>query len=379
MKEYYKSVRLKIVRAATIGTSLNTFCEGLLTELTEDGYEVLALSSPDADLDELSKRERVRTIGVHMERRISPWKDLVSLMKIIRALKKEKPDMVHSMTPKAGLLCMMAARWCGVPVRIHTFTGLVWPTATGLSRQILMMTDKITCACATHIIPEGEGVKTDLLRSITHKPMKVLGYGNVKGVDLDYWKRTTKKVEELPFTFVFVGRIVRDKGMNELVAAFVRLHKECTDTRLLLVGGFEDDIDPVAPEIKHLIESSDGIEAVGEQKDVRPFYEQSDVLVFPSYREGFPNVVIEAGAMDLPSIVTDINGSREIVENGKNGVIVPPRDEQALFDVMKWMIEHSEERKAMADNARRMVANRYEQGFVRQCLKDYYKEILSGV
>lgn len=379
MKEYYKSVRLKIVRAATIGTSLNTFCEGLLTELTEDGYEVLALSSPDADLDELSKRERVRTIGVHMERRISPWKDLVSLMKIIRALKKEKPDMVHSMTPKAGLLCMMAARWCGVPVRIHTFTGLVWPTATGLSRQILMMTDKITCACATHIIPEGEGVKTDLLCSITHKPMKVLGYGNVKGVDLDYWKRTTKKVEELPFTFVFVGRIVRDKGMNELVAAFVRLHKECTDTRLLLVGGFEDDIDPVAPEIKHLIESSDGIEAVGEQKDVRPFYEQSDVLVFPSYREGFPNVVIEAGAMDLPSIVTDINGSREIVENGKNGVIVPPRDEQALFDVMKWMIEHSEERKAMADNARRMVANRYEQGFVRQCLKDYYKEILSGV
>ena len=148
------SAKLKIVRAATLGTSLNTFCEGLLTELTDEGYEVVALSSPDADLDELSKREGVRTIGVHMERRISLWKDLVSLMKIIRTLKTEKPDMVHSMTPKAGLLCMMAARWCGVPIRIHTFTGLVWPTATGLSRQILMMTDKITCACATHIIPE---------------------------------------------------------------------------------------------------------------------------------------------------------------------------------------------------------------------------------
>ena len=378
MKENNESVRLKIVRAATIGTSLNTFCEGLLKELTEDGYEVIALSSPDADLDELGKREGVRTIGVHMERRVSPWKDLVSLMKIMRALKKEKPDMVHSMTPKAGLLCMMTARWCGVPVRIHTFTGLVWPTATGLSRQILMMTDKITCACATHIIPEGEGVKQDLLRCITKKPMKVLGYGNVKGIDLDYWKRTAQKVEELPFTFVYVGRIVRDKGMNELISAFVRLHKECTYTQLLLVGSFEDDIDPVSPETKHLIESSDGIEAVGEQKDVRPFYEQSDALVFPSYREGFPNVVIEAGAMDLPSIVTDINGSREIIENRKNGVIVPPRDEQALFDAMKWMIEHPEERKSMAENARPMVVSRYEQGFVRQCLKDYYKEILDG-
>ena len=372
------SAKLKIVRAATLGTSLNTFCEGLLTELTDEGYEVVALSSPDADLDELSKREGVRTIGVQMERRISLWKDLVSLMKIIRALKTEKPDMVHSMTPKAGLLCMMAARWCGVPIRIHTFTGLVWPTATGLSRQILMMTDKITCACATHIIPEGEGVKMDLQWSITHKPMKVLGYGNVKGIDLDYWKRTAQKVEELPFTFVYVGRIVRDKGMNELISAFVRLHKECTYTRLVLVGRFEDTLDPVLPETRHLIESSGGIEAVGEQKDVRPFYEQSDALVFPSYREGFPNVVIEAGAMDLPSIVTDINGAREIIQNRKNGVIVPPRDEQALFDAMKWIIEHPEERKSMAETARTMVASRYEQGFVHQCLKDYYKEILSG-
>lgn len=376
MKEYNKSVWLKIVRAATLGTSLNTFCEGLLAELTEDGYEVIALSSPDADLDELGKREGVRTIGIRMERRISPWKDFVSLMKIIRSLKRENPDMVHSMTPKAGLLCMMAARWCGVPVRIHTFTGLVWPTATGLSRQILMMTDKITCACATHIIPEGEGVKRDLQRCITQKPMRVLGYGNVKGIDLDYWKRTTKKEGGQPFTFVFVGRIVRDKGMNELVSAFVRLHKECVDTRLVLVGRFEENLDPIFPETKHLIESSGGIEAVGEQKDVRLFYEQSDVLVFPSYREGFPNVVIEAGAMELPSIVTDINGSREIIENGKNGVIVPPRDEQALFDAMKWMIEHPEERKAMAANARPMVASRYEQNYVRQCLKDYYKKIL---
>lgn len=373
------SVRLKIIRAATLGTSLNTFCEGLLQQLVEDGYEVVALSSPDEELTELGEREGVRTIGVPMERHISLWNDFVSLISLVKVFRKEKPDMIHSMTPKAGLLCMMAAKIADVPVRLHTFTGLVWPTATGLSRMILMMTDKITCACATHIVPEGEGVKQDLQRCITKKPMKVLGYGNVRGVDLNYWRRSAEKRKDKPFTFVFVGRIVRDKGINELVAAFVRLCKDFSDSRLLLVGRHEENLDPILPETKRLIDSCEAIEAVGEQKDVRPFYEQSDVLVFPSYREGFPNVVIEAGAMELPSIVTDINGSREIIEHGKNGVIVPPRDEQALYDAMKWMVEHPAERKRMAENARPMVVSRYEQGFVRQCLKDYYKEILSGV
>ena len=368
----------KIVRAATIGLSLNVFCRGLLKELKEEGYEVVALSSPDADLEEVGEREGVRTVGVAMERRMSPLKDLVSLVKLVSVLKKERPDMVHSMTPKAGLLCMMAAKMTNVPVRVHTFTGLVWPTSTGMMRWVLMLTDKITCACATHVVPEGEGVKQDLQRCITRKPLKVLGYGNVKGIDLEYWKRSLNTEKSQRLTFVFVGRLVREKGINELVSAFVRLNKEHADTRLLLVGPYEENIDPVLPETKRLIEECGAIEAVGSQKDVRPFYEQSDVLVFPSYREGFPNVVIEAGAMELPSIVTDINGSREIIEEGKNGLIVPPCDEQALYAAMRWMVECPEERSRMAENARPMVANRFEQGFVRKCLKEYYKSVLEN-
>ena len=238
------------------------------------------------------------------------------------------------------------------------------------------LTDKITCSCATHIIPEGEGVKQDLQRCITNKPMEVLGYGNIRGVNLNYWKKTSKKQDEL-LTFIFVGRIVREKGMNELVEAFVKLNQEYPKTRLLLVGPYEEDLDPVSPKTKNLIDTYPSIEAVGSQKDVRPFYEQSDVLVFPSYREGFPNVVIEAGAMELPSIVTDINGSREIINHGENGVIVPSQNEHALWEAMKWMVEHPMEREKMAEKARPMVAERYEEGFVRKCLKDYYKKILS--
>ena len=367
----------KIIRAATIGLSLNIFCKDLLRELADEGYEVVALSSPDEDLREVEKREKVRAVGVQMERRMSPLKDIVSLVKLVRVFAKEKPDMLHSMTPKAGLLCMAAGWMTGVPVRVHTFTGLVWPTAQGLSRRILMLTDKITCMCATHVVPEGEGVKLDLQRCITKKEMKVLGYGNVRGINMDEWKRRVDRGDGLMLTFVFVGRIVRDKGVDELVAAFVKLNRIYSNTRLLLVGPYEEHLNPVQSGTKFLIDTCECIEAVGAQKDVRPFYEQSDVLVFPSYREGFPNVVIEAGAMELPSIVTDINGSREIIEDGRNGLIVPARDEQALFEAMKWMVEHDEERNAMAAHARPMIASRYEQGYVRGCLKNYYEEIFA--
>lgn len=420
----------KIVRTATVPMSLDTFCEGLLSELKSDGYEVVAVSSPDKELQVVGEREGVRTIAVPMERHISPLKDFVSLCKMTKVMIQEKPDMVHSMTPKAGLITMIAAWIARVPVRVHTFTGLVWPTATGMSRKILMMTDKITCACATYVIPEGEGVKADLAAHITKKPMKVLGYGNVRGIDLSHYVRNNENYNENEnphadgvLTFLFVGRLVKDKGINELVRAFVRLfnenyneneNKKCGGVRLVLVGREEPELDPLLPETKRMIEECLAIDAVGEQKDVRPWMEMSDVLAFPSYREGFPNVVIEAGAMDLPSIVTDINGSREIicgnVETQKhrnsetqklgisessesseihtlgdskflmkfcdNGVIIPSQNEDALYEAMKWMVEHPEERERMARNARPMVANRFEQSYVRQCLKDFYKEIL---
>lgn len=356
--------------------SLNIFCRGLLHELTEEGYEVVAVSTPDADLREVGEREHVRTVGVAMERHISLWRDVVSLVRLVRVFRRERPLMVHSMTPKAGLLCMMAAWLTRVPVRVHTFTGLVWPTATGLTRRVLMLTDWLTCTCATYVIPEGEGVKRDLQQHITSKPMQVLGYGNVKGIDLEYWQSRSHAPAGEGLTFVFVGRIVRDKGMNELMAAFVRLHQQHPATRLVLVGPYEEGLDPVLPETKRLIDTCEAIEAVDSQTDVRPFYERADVLVFPSYREGFPNVVIEAGAMGLPSIVTDINGAREIIDHGQNGVIVPPRDEEALYAAMCWMVEHPDERRQMAAKARPMVASRFEQGFVRQCLKDFYRQIL---
>ncbi len=377
---------MKIIRATTVPGSLNNFCRGLLSELQErEGYEVVALSSPGEALDEIREREKVRTIAVAMQRHISPVNDLRSLWKLIRAFRREKPDMVHSMTPKAGLLCMMAAWICHVPVRIHTFTGLVFPTSIGLKRKILMATDWLTCACATHVIPEGEGVKNDLVTNrITRKPLRVLGYGNVRGIDLNRFDpenpEVIKAAEEIrnqnALTFIFIGRLVGDKGIPELVNAFSRLNKELPDTRLLLVGREEPQLDPLDSSTLKEISDNPAIEAIGQKSDVRPWLLASDIFILPSHREGCPNVVIEAGAMGLPSIVTDINGSREIIHNGENGLIVPSKNADALYEAMKQLAETPEDIRAMAANARPMIATRFEQSFVRQCLKDYYKEIL---
>ena len=370
---------MKLIRSSTVPQSLNTFCRGVLKELSQQ-YEVVAVSSPGELLDELGRREGVRTVAVPMQRHISLLNDLKSLWRMWRVLRSERPDMIHSMTPKAGLISMVAGKLAGVPVRIHTFTGLVWPTATGIKRRILMATDWLTCACATYIIPEGEGVKNDLLtHKITRKPIKVLGYGNVRGIDLDHYNPADFKMRNHDgFKFVFVGRIVRDKGINELVSAFDRLHEEHEEIKLVMVGDREDKLDPVAPETIERINRGDGIEAVGKQSDVRPFYAQADALVFPSYREGFPNVVIEAGAMGLPSIVTDINGSREIIIDGQNGVIIPSRDKESLYQAMKRFVEHKDEVNAMASNARPLIVSRYEQGYVRKCLYEFYNEVLKN-
>ena len=370
-------MKKKYICATTVSVSIADLFGRVIDEMSKT-HEVVAISAPGEGLDSLKGKESVRTIAVPMERRISIFKDLRSLWQMWHVMRRERPDMVHSMTPKAGLICMLASFLTRVPVRIHTFTGLVWPTSTGLKRRILMFTDWLICSCATHIIPEGEGVKSDLLgHKITKKPLKVLGYGNVKGIDLDYFNPEGKGYQKSHdgFTFVFVGRVVRDKGINELISAFDRIRQEHPDTKLWLVGRYENELDPLLPETSRRIEQGDGIEMLGMQSDVRPFYAQADALVFPSYREGFPNVVIEAGAMGLPSIVTDINGSREIIIDGENGVIIPPQDEEALYNAMKNFIEHPEVIAPMAANARQLIASRFEKGFVRDCILAFYREV----
>ena len=380
--------RKKIIRTATVPLSLDLFCRGLLRDLSSR-YEIIALSSPQPELESIRKREKVRTISVPMARKIAPFSDLKSLFELIRVFRKERPDMVHSITPKAGLLSMMAAKWTRVPVRIHTFTGLIFPYEKGWKRRLLMTTDRLTASCATHVIPEGVGIRDDLIRfKITRKPLRVLGNGNVRGIDLSHYVRTEKLIRRaahlrnyynIPddgFAFIFVGRLDRDKGIDELVHAFRMLDKEEPKAHLFLVGAEEPEGKSILDETREILSLDNHIHlSDGWQADVRPWYAAADALVHPSRREGFPNVVIEAGAMGLASIVTDINGSREIISDGQNGTIVPAQDPEAMCAAMKDFLKHPEKVQEMA-TAARDLSKRYEQKYVRQCLDVFYKEVL---
>lgn len=372
----------KILRTVTVPQSINFFKE-VIQRMEKDGYEIVVVTSPGVELDKFrAECPQFKAIELPMERHISLWKDALSLLRMIWVLLKERPFIIHSMTPKAGLLTMVAGWLTRVPLRIHTFTGLVWPTAVGTKRKVLMLTDKILCACATHVIPEGQGVLDDLKRNgVCKKQMKVLGYGNVKGVDMEVFnpnRFTRTRVEPDSFVFLFVGRIVGDKGINELVEAFVRLNEKYPETRLWLVGTYEEQLDPVTDITRSRIETCGVIKFLGPKyaDDLRQMYVEADCFVMPSYREGFPNTVLEAGAMGLPSVVTDINGSREIIMDGVNGLIVPSKDAEALYSAMERIFTDNKFREEMASNSRPLIYSRFEKSFVQGCQIEFYNEII---
>ena len=377
----------KLVRTSTVAISLDVLLKGQLRFLNTN-FEVVAVSGEDEHLRKVQNREQVRTIAVHFERKIAPLKDLVSLFKLYRVLKKEKPFIIHSITPKAGLLSMIAGYFAGVPIRMHTFTGLIFPSKTGAMQRLLIATDQLLCLFATHIYPEGNGVKADLIRyNITKKPLKIIAHGNVNGIDCDYFDskhfdanalsilRNDLNISKDDFVFIFVGRLVQDKGINEAIAAFVRFCETRTDVKLLLVGPFEQHLDPIKEQTVNQISTHKSILAVGYQNDVRPYFAISNCLLFPSYREGFPNVVLQAGAMNLPSIVTDINGSNEIIIHNKNGLIIEVKNENAIYDAMHKIISDKNNTVQMTKNAREIIVTRYGQEQVWEAILQEYNTL----
>lgn len=369
---------MTLVIVTTVPETIATILRGQPAWL--DQYcSVVCVTSSGPMLENVKEQEGVKVLEVPMNRGISPFKDLVSIFRLWRVLSRLKPEIVHSYTPKAGLVTMLAAVLAGVRVRIHTFTGLVFPTSSGFKRKLLVAIDRLICAAATSVVPEGEGVADDLrAHGITAKPLRVIGHGNIAGVDARYFQPGICLPQQYEgcgvFTFCFVGRLNRDKGLQELVSAFARLKGNST---LLLVG----DLDTTAPvdevTLGH-IHSHPRIQATGFLEDIRPALEACDVLVLPSYREGFPNVVLQAGAMGMPVIASDINGCNEVIENGFNGWLVPPRDANALLERMTYVMALSpDERTKLGNNARERVVERYEQSAYRRKLLQFYREVAS--
>lgn len=376
----------KIIRVTTADISLEGLLQGQLKFLNQH-FEVIGLAADTGSLDKVAEREGIRTINVPMHREISIKSDLKCLWELIKIFRKERPFIVHTNTPKGSLLSLMAAKITGVPHRIYLVTGLRYQGATGLFRKILMTMERISCFCATKVIPEGNGVKKTLYQDhITSKPLEVIHHGNINGKDTSYWSvdqspetreeiRKRLGLKEDDFVFVFVGRIVNDKGMHELALAMQKLNQEYPHCKVILVGRFDHELDPLAEEDEKYLQTNESIKCVGIQMEVRPYYVAADALVFPSYREGFPNVVLEAGAMGLPSIVTDINGCNEVIEEGVNGVIIPTKNADALYNAMKYFLDNSKKVQEMAKSSRKVIQERFEQKDLWNALLNMYKSL----
>lgn len=372
----------KIVRMTTIPGSMRGMTGGQFAFMRQF-YEIIPVAAADKCFAEVMSEQGIkRYYAIDMTRQITLTHDIKAVAQLVKILKKEKPDIVHTQTPKAGIVGMMAAWLAGVPIRMHTITGLPLLVETGFRRFVLNWVERFTNLFATNVYPNSKAMMKIMVdnRLVSGKKVKVLANGSSNGINTKRFSPEAdfprlQKNDDV-FTFVFVGRIVKDKGINELAHAFQRLTEVNKNIKLILVGAYEDNLDPISNESREIINNNPQIEAVGGQRDVRPYYAMADVLVFPSYREGFPNVVMEAGAMGLPSIVTDINGCNEIIIPGKNGEIIPPQNEDALYNKMKEWIDNPDKVKSMAQNAREMITSRFEQQAVWDALHAEYDSLL---
>lgn len=383
---------IKLIRITTVPLSLKVLLKGQ-HKFMSNYFKVIGVSSPGQELEEVKLEEAIEVVPIEMSRKITPIRDIKSLWNTYRLLKKERPQIVHTHTPKAGIVGMLAAKLAGVPHRLHTVAGLPLMEATGTKRKILDFVEKLTYSSATGVYPNSKGLYDFILQhNYTNKSkLKVIGNGSSNGIDTSYFssKQITEdqkkllknelNIEDSDFVFVFVGRLVGDKGINELVKAFSLMHKMDNwqrNPKLLLVGPLETDLDPLDSGTLKEIENNKNIIVAGFQKDVRPYFAISDALVFPSYREGFPNVVMQAGAMELPSIVSDINGCNEIIIQDENGIIVPVKNIEKLQNAMKKIMTDVNYYNRLRNNARPMIQSRYEQFVVWNALLHEYKILL---
>ena len=380
----------KLIRITTVPISLDKLLSGQLAFMNQF-YEVFGVSSEKEYLEKVGQKENIEVFHVEMTRKITPIKDLISVYKLYRFFKKQKPFIVHTHTPKAGTVGMLAAKLAGVPNRLHTIAGLPLLEATGNKRTLLNFVEKVTYSCATKIYPNSFGLNEIILQEkfCTPDKLKVIGNGSTNGIDTSFFTAEKYsqndcdvlkgKLEILPddFVFIFVGRLVSDKGINELIEAFSKFKTQ--NSKLLLVGPLEKELDPLLPKTLKSIEANPNIISVGYQNDVRPYFAISNALVFPSYREGFPNVVMQAGAMGLPSIVSDINGCNEIIINKNNGIIIPVKNTKAIFEAMKIYLENKEVYQLHKKNARTRITENYEQHVVWNAILKEYKSLEKNV
>ncbi len=366
-----------------------TLLRGQLAFMRESGFEVTLVTAPGPELDAVREREGVDVVAVPMAREIAPRQDPQSLVAMTAALRRLRPDVVNASTPKAGLLGMLAARALRVPVRIYLLRGLRLETATGATRRILGRTERVASACAHEVMCVSDSLRRVAERGgwVPRFKAGVVGAGSSNGVDVSRFHRGAALRAEgarvlsalgvPPDAPVvgFVGRMVRDKGVIELLEAFAAVRRAVPDARLLLVGGgFAGESSD--PAIEAALARSEGVVRAGAVADVAPLYARMDVLAFPSHREGFPNVVLEASAAEVPVVGVRSTGVVDAIVAGETGQLVERGDARALGAALATYLADPSLAWAHGTAGRRRVVGSFSRLAVWSAWRDHYVECL---
>jgi len=374
-------------RSIVVGVTHPQTCltlTGRLRTLREAGFRVTLVASPGELLDSTAAREGVETVAIPMERRITPLTDFVSLVRLWLLLRRLRPDLIEFSTPKAGLLGTLAGLLCGVPRRVYMLRGLRLETASGFKRRILLAAERLAAACAHVVLCNSESLRAEAL-ALGIAPaakLRLIGNGSSNGVDLERFSPGPSDVRE-QFGIAgdapvvgFVGRLTRDKGLPELVEAFESILRVEAEAHLLLVGWFDASEDALDDDLRNRIVHEPRIHLTGFVGSTAPYYRAMDVLVLPTWREGFPNVVLEAAATGLPVITTESTGARDSVVPEVTGLLIPPGYPEAICEAALKLLREPERRRRMGRAARAWVVEHFADRRILGLTAAYYRSLL---
>lgn len=381
----------KLIRITTVPMALRYLLPGQMKFMSAHGFDVLMISAGGKELPAVIELENCRHIVVDMTRKITPFSDFICLIRLIMIFRKEKPDIVHSHTPKAGLLGMLAAKICGVPIRIHTVAGLPLMVEKGFKFRLLKFVEKLTYASASHVWPNSNSLLQFIAEQklCDSQKLHMIGKGSTNGINIKRFSREildAKILDEIRTSIQYsaenkyllcIGRLVADKGIVELVNVFVQLQKTYRDVKLILVGGFEPELDPLPAATLEEIEKNKSILHISWTDRVEYYMYLADYFVFPSHREGFPNVLLQAGAMELPVICSRITGNIDIVTDNETGLVFECGNQQQMLSLLHQAIKSPQHMKEMASRLQQQIKENYRQENIWQNMLASYKSLLN--
>jgi glycosyltransferase involved in cell wall biosynthesis len=358
---------------------------GRLQAFREAGFRVTLVCSPGELLQSIAAREGIEPIAIPMQRKIRPIADVASLIRLWWLLVRLRPDMTEFSTPKAGLLGSLAALFAGVPNRVYMLRGLRVEGTNGFKRRILLIAERVASACAQVVLCNSRSMRAEAiaLGLAPASKLKVLGDGSSNGVDVERFSPGSSSIRDqfhLPAeapVLGFVGRLTCDKGLPELMDAFDAILHTKPEAHLLLVGWFDASDDAVSAELRERIEKHPRVHCAGFVADTAPYYRAMDLMVLPTWREGFPNAVLEAAATGIPVITTIATGSRDSVVPEVTGLLVPPGSPEAITEAVLKLLSEPARRRRMGEAARAWVTQHYAHQRVLGLTTAYYKSLLT--